>query len=155
MRQGEKRGDDSFFEARRNAEEVKDTISGGETWWAREVSIKFLNADLTAGHLRRLRLGTSSPTRRMWSRRLTEPFAPIPNASLLRQASYGTARLLVHWFTTVPTRLYIGGAPRRLVTETNRKGGGDSIRVESANLGVARDTTTDAPHVCQANLACR
>jgi hypothetical protein len=40
-------------------------------------------------------------------------------------------------------------------TETNRKGGGDSIRVESANLGVARDTTTDAPHVCQANLACR
>ena len=40
---------------------------------------------------------------------MTEPFAPIPNASLLRQAGYGTARLLVHWFTTVPTRLYIGG----------------------------------------------
>ena len=40
---------------------------------------------------------------------MTEPFARIPNASLLRQAGYGTARLLVHWFTTVPTRLYIGG----------------------------------------------
>lgn len=46
---------------------------------------------------------------------MTEPFALIPNASLLKQAGYGTARLLVHWFTTLPTRLYIGAVLSAIV----------------------------------------
>lgn len=73
--------------------------------------MQVLNADLTAGHLRGCGWGRLVQPAEcgLGRRRLTEPFAPIPNASLLRQAGYGTARLLVHWFTTVPTRLYIGG----------------------------------------------
>ena len=40
---------------------------------------------------------------------MIEPFASIPNANLLKQVGYGTARLLVHWIITVPPRVYFGG----------------------------------------------
>jgi hypothetical protein len=39
---------------------------------------------------------------------LLEPFARIPKASLLRQAAYGTARVLCHWITAMPPRVYVG-----------------------------------------------
>ena len=55
-----------------------------------------------------------------------EPFAHIPNASLLRQAGHGTARLLIYRIMTIRQRVYVGAVLSTLVVGV----GGNALFVQ-------------------------